>query len=119
MCGVYFRLCRPSSLLLRRNVETGIGRMADGSFSNDCNQRLVSQTATPDRGVSLARMAREANDCSSRRGLDSSMTRVESRGGPLDSDSASNSPQRAKLKGTGVGIVPAFPDKPVAFHLSS
>jgi uncharacterized repeat protein (TIGR03803 family) len=34
-------------------------------------------------------------------------------------DSASNSPQKAKLKGTGVIIMPASPDKPVAFHLSS
>ena len=76
MRGLYFRLWAPSSLLLRRNVETGIGRMADRSFANDCIERLIHQAATPDRGVPLARMACEANYCSSRRGLDSSMTKV-------------------------------------------
>ena len=76
MRGVYFRLWAPSSLLLRRNFETGIGRMADWSFAINCDQRLIHQTATPDRGVPLARMARGTNYCCSRCGLDSSMTKV-------------------------------------------
>src|SRR5260370_33980499 len=76
MRGVHFCLWAPSSLLLQRNFETGIGHLADWSFAIDCDQRLIHQTATPDRSVPLARMAREANHCSSRCGVDSSMNRV-------------------------------------------